>query len=172
MVIWITGISGAGKTTLAKHFKKKFKKKLIYFDGDEFRKIFNNDIKYTLKSRNTNAERLTKLVKYLSDQKNNLIIAANLTSYKYRVWCRKNIKDFIEVFIVAEINSLIKRDYKKLYSDAIKKKINNVVGIDIPFKIPKGSNIYITNNGTKLNFLSEVKTINKYIKKNKIKYNL
>ena len=48
MVIWITGISGAGKTTLAKYYREKSKKKLIYFDGDEFRKIFRNDIKYTL----------------------------------------------------------------------------------------------------------------------------
>ena len=77
MVIWITGISGAGKTTLAKYFRKKFKKKSIYFDGDEFRKIFKNDIRYSLKARNTNAERLTRLVKYLSDQKNNIIISAN-----------------------------------------------------------------------------------------------
>ena len=69
MVIWITGISGAGKTTLARHFKKKTKKNFIYFDGDEFRRIFNNDIKYTLKARDINAERLTRLVKYLSDQK-------------------------------------------------------------------------------------------------------
>jgi len=170
MVIWITGISGAGKTTLAKQLKKQFKKKFIYFDGDEFRAIFGNDIKYTLKSRNTNAERLTRLVKYLADQKNNILIAANLTSNKYRVWCRKNIRDFIEIFIDAEINSLIKRDYKKLYSEAINKKINNVVGVDIPFKVPRGSNIYITNNGSKKSFLLEAKTIIKYINKSKIKY--
>lgn len=170
MVIWITGISGAGKTTLAKNFLKQSKKKLIYFDGDEFRKIFKNDIKYTLKERNINAERLTRLVKYLSDQKKNLIISANLTSYKYRFWCRKNIKDFIEIFIVSKIDNLIKRDYKKLYSNALKKKIKNVVGVDMPFKIPKGSNIYITNDGTKKEFLKKIKVIKKYIKERKIKY--
>ena len=170
MVIWITGISGAGKTTLARHFKKKTKKNFIYFDGDEFRGIFNNDIKYTLKARDINAERLTRLVKYLSDQKKNIIIAANLTSYKYRLWCRKNIKNFIEIFIIAEISKLIKRDYKKLYSRAINKKISNVVGIDIQFKIPKGSNIYIENNRSKKDFLLKINKITNYIKKNKIKY--
>jgi len=170
MVIWITGISGAGKTTLAKHLLKKFDKKFIYFDGDEFRKIFNNDIKYTLESRNINAQRLTRLVKYISDQKQNIIVAANITSYKYRLWCRKNIKNFVEIFITADIKNLIKRDYKKLYSHALQKKIKNVVGIDIPFKIPKGSNIYISNNNTKKDFLNKVDIIKKYIKKNKIKY--
>ena len=51
MVIWITGISGSGKSTFGKYFFKKFKnikKNTIFFDGDEFRKIFLDDIKYTL----------------------------------------------------------------------------------------------------------------------------
>ena len=169
MVIWITGISGTGKTTLGKHFLKKTKSKFIYFDGDDFRRIFYNDIKYTLKDRNINAQRLTRLVKYLSKQKLNLIVSANITSRKYRSWCRKNIKDYIEVFIDAEIKNLISRDYKKLYSRAIKKKLTNVVGIDIPFKKPISSDIYITNNSTKSNFLKKIKIIKQYIKRKKIK---
>ena len=94
MIIWITGISGAGKTTLGKALFKKFKKKnnsTIYLDGDQIRNIFNKDLNYSLKDRNLNAERLTKLVKYLSEQKKNIIISANLTSTKYRTWCRKNL---------------------------------------------------------------------------------
>ena len=71
MIIWITGISGAGKTTLGKALFKKFKKNnsTIYLDGDQIRNIFNKDLNYSLKDRNLNAERLTKLVKYLSEQK-------------------------------------------------------------------------------------------------------
>ena len=68
MVIWFTGISGSGKSTLGKYFFKKFKKikkNTIFFDGDEFRKIFLDDIKYTLQDRDKNALRLTTLVKYL-----------------------------------------------------------------------------------------------------------
>ena len=62
--------SGAG-------FIKNLKKKFIYFDGDQFRKIFNNDINYTLKSRDINAQRLTSLVKYLSDQKIQVLKSIN-----------------------------------------------------------------------------------------------
>ena len=72
MILWITGISGTGKTTLGKALFNKYKKKnnsTIYLDGDQIRKIFNNDLKYSLNDRNINAERLTKLVKYLSEQK-------------------------------------------------------------------------------------------------------
>ena len=76
MIIWITGISGAGKTTLGKALFSKFKKKnnsTIYLDGDQIRNIFNKDLNYSLKDRNLNAERLTKLVKYLSEQKKTLV---------------------------------------------------------------------------------------------------
>ena len=164
MVIWITGISGAGKTTLGKCLKKKYKN-FLYFDGDLFRKIFQNDINYTLKDRDVNAQRLTRLIKHLSLQDLNIIVAANITSSKYRIWCRKNIKNYIEIFIEAKISNLIKRDYKKLYSRALKKQIKNVVGIDIKFKKPSGSHIYITNNSGITNFKKKVKDIENYINK-------
>ena len=164
MVIWITGISGSGKTTLGKFFIKKYKN-FLYFDGDLFRKIFKNDINYTLKDRDINAQRLTRLIKYLSFQNLNIVVAANITSSKYRLWCRKNIKNYIEIFIEADMSNLIKRDYKKLYSKALNKKIKNVVGIDIKFKKPSGSHLYIANNGEKNQFKKKIIYIEKYIKK-------
>ena len=133
MIIWFTGVSGAGKTTLGKKFFEVLKKKYnssIFIDGDEFRKLFNNDLKYSLKDRNKNAYRLTRLVQFLSKQKINIVISANLTSFKYRSWCRREIKNYYEIYIEAEKASLLKRDYKKLYKNALKGKIKNVVGID------------------------------------------
>ena len=164
MVIWITGISGAGKTTLGKFFVKKHKN-FLYFDGDLFRKIFKNDINYTLKDRDINAQRLTRLIKYLSFQNLNIVVAANITSSKYRIWCRKNIKNYVEVFIDADMSNLINRDYKKLYSKALNKKIKNVVGMDIKFKKPRGSHLYISNNTGKKQFLKKIIYIEKYLKK-------
>ena len=164
MVIWITGISGAGKTTLGRHFKKKHKN-FLYFDGDLFREIFKNDINYTLKDRDINAQRLTRLIKYLSFQNLNIIVAANITSSKYRIWCRKNIKNYVEIFIDAQLPNLIKRDYKNLYSRALNKKIKNVVGIDIKFKKPSGSHIYISNNSSVQEFKKKILDIENYIKK-------
>ena len=95
MVIWITGISGTGKSTLGNYFFKKFKKKYpstIFFDGDQFRSIFFNDINYTLKDRDTNAIRLTNLVKYISSQKVNIIISANLTSQDLEIGVKETLK--------------------------------------------------------------------------------
>ena len=79
----------------------------------EFRKIFHDDIKYTLRDRDVNAIRLTSLVKYVSDQKVNLIISANITSQRFRDWCRKNVKNYFEIFIDTPMEILRKRDYKK-----------------------------------------------------------
>ena len=162
MVIWITGISASGKSTFGKYFFKKFKKikkNTIFFDGDEFRKIFHNDIKYTLRDRDINAIRLTSLVKYVSDQKTNLIVSANITSQKFRDWCKKNVKNYFEIFIDTPIEVLRKRDYKKLYKNAFSGKIKNVVGVDIPFPEPKNPDLIIENNIETVDFSSMLKEI-------------
>ncbi len=166
MVIWFTGISGTGKTTLGKKFLNFFKKKhpkSIYFDGDSFRSLFNNDLKYSLSDRNKNAFRLTRLTKYLNEQKYNIIITANLTSNKYRNWCRNNISEYFEIYIESKITDLVKRDKKNIY----KKKLN-VVGIDILFKKPKNSNFYITNNKGKKELFNNIKLIYKSLDKKNI----
>jgi adenylylsulfate kinase-like enzyme len=172
VVIWITGISASGKSTFGKYFFKKFKKikkNTIFFDGDEFRKIFHNDIKYTLRDRDINAIRLTSLVKYLSDQKTNLIVSANITSQKFRDWCKKNVKNYFEIFIDTPIEVLRKRDYKKLYKNAFSGKIKNVVGVDIKFIKPKKPDLIIDNSKTKKDLYLNYSKILKEINNKKIK---
>ena len=116
-----------------------------------------------------NAERMTAFVRYLSNQKINLIISANITSKKYRIWCKKNLKNFIQIYIKARIQSLIKRDYKGLYKKALNKKIKNVVGIDLPFKDPKKIDLILYNDETKNKFLKKTKEVEKFLKQNNVK---
>ena len=136
-IIWITGISGTGKTTLAKYFLK-YLKNFIWIDGDKFRKIFNNDLGYTLKDRNKNAERLINFSKFLSDQNYSVIISANLTSVKYKKIIKKKFKNIIHINIDADLDVLKKRDIKSIY-----KRAKNVVGKDIKIKkfLQTGKNI-------------------------------
>ena len=101
MILWFTGISGAGKTTISSYFFNKIKKKnknTISIEGDKFRKVFSNDLKYTLKDRNKNAERICSFVKFISEQNINIILSANLTSNKYRIWCKNNLKDYLNIY--------------------------------------------------------------------------
>ena len=72
MVIWIVGLSGAGKTFAAKYLKRqmqaKYKKKIIHVDGDQFRNITSNDLGYDLKNRKTNSLRIQNFCKYLEEE--------------------------------------------------------------------------------------------------------
>ena len=165
MVIWFSGVSGSGKTTLGKKFFNFLKKKsspTIFLDGDKFRSLFKNDLGYTMKDRDTNAYRLTRLVNEISRQKINVIVSANLTSLNYRKWCRKRIKNYYEIYLEAKKSSLLKRDYKNLYKSALKGKLKNVVSIDLPFIKPKGCDMYIKNDSTKKNLYLNISKI--YIK--------
>ena len=162
MLIWITGISASGKSTIAKKLYKVIKKRCkntIFLDGDTFRELNNNDLKYTLKDRNINAQRITNFCKFFVDQNINVICAANLTSQKYRNWCRKNIKGYFEVFVEVPLEILAKRDFKNLYARAMKGKIKNVVGVDIPFKYPKFPDLILDNSKSKNQINSIVELI-------------
>ena len=174
MIIWFIGISGSGKTTIGKLVYKKLNKKIkniIYLDGDEFRYLMGNDLGYKSIDRDKNAERLIKFIKFLSNQKINVICSANLTKKKYQLLARKVLgNEYYEIFVKTSLKTLIeKRDYKKLYKKALEKKIKNVVGIDIKYDEPKKSNLIIENEEKRKNFSKIVdKIINKtnILKKN------
>jgi len=152
MVIWLIGLSGSGKTTVAKLLLKKIKKKysnIVHLDGDQLRKIYGKKIGYTIKERNKNAERLSKLSKFLSDQKIN-VIASVLSNFPlWQKWNKKNIKNYFQIYLKVSLKTLIKRDKKKLYKMAIKRRRKNVVGIDIKFIEPLNSDLVIENEGNK-----------------------
>ena len=158
-IIWITGISGVGKTSLAKHYLN-FLNNFVWIDGDKFRELFKNDIKYSLKDRNKNAERLISFVTFLNKQKINLLISANLTSDKYKKEIRK-FKKLYNIQIETDMNILKKRDKKHIY-----RKNKNVVGKDIKMsKNHKFSDYLILNNSSKKEFLDKGLSILKKIKK-------
>lgn len=156
MIIWFTGISGVGKTTIAKKLQLSIKKKTILIDGDALRAINDNDLGYSKEDRDRNARRLINLVNYISRQEIDVIVCANITSLKFRKIIKKKLKKFYEIHISAKIDNLLKRDYKNLYKNAFKKKIKNVVGVDIPYKQPKDCYMYLKNDFSKKVFLKNV----------------
>jgi adenylylsulfate kinase-like enzyme len=166
MIIWFKGISGVGKSTLGNYYFKLIKKKhknFIFIDGDNFRKLFNNDLGYSLYDRNINASRLCNFVKFIQSQKINIVVAANLTSKKFQTWAKKKFHNYVSVYIESELSNLLKRDKKKIY-----KNKKDIVGININYHRPINSDIYLKNNSSKKIFLQNIKLIKKIIKKKKI----
>jgi adenylylsulfate kinase len=151
MVIWILGLSGAGKTTLAKIINKKLKnKKILHIDGDAIRKIYEMKLGYTIKDRLINAERISRLVKFLSDQNINIVVSVLSNFPKWLKWNRTNIKKYFEIYLKTNLKILKKRR-PNLYSG----KIRNVVGFDIKFSEPKKPDM-ILNNCDSINDLNIV----------------
>jgi len=151
VVYWITGLSGAGKTTIAKALHAKMKKKwdnLVLLDGDELRVVFGSDIGYSLENRRISAMRNARLCKLLSDQGIHVICPTISMFSDVREWNRDNIDLYIEIYLKVPMDVLKKRDQKQLYSKAIKGEITDVIGVDLPFDEPNRADITIVNDGS------------------------
>ena len=148
MIIWITGLSGAGKTTLAKTLYKDLKKKIpntLWIDGDNLRKHFQNTKKYDQKSRIEQYKKMIRLAKFCYDQKINIIVSVlyfNDFIFKNN---KKIFKNYFQIYLKANIKDLIKRDSKKIYSKNINKKKPFLVGVDIKWNEPKKPDLIIEN---------------------------
>ncbi|WMJ81318.1 adenylyl-sulfate kinase [Clostridium sp. MB40-C1] len=150
-VYWVTGLSGAGKTTIAKLLYEKLKKNkdnVVFLDGDILREIFGNDLGYSSSDRKKSAMRNSRICKELSEQGIDVVCATISMFNECRIWNRENIKNYKEIYIKVPIEILIQRDQKKLYSRALKGEIKNVMGIDIDFEEPKNPDIVILNDGS------------------------
>ena len=94
MVIWIMGLAGSGKTTLAKLIIKKIKKDIIHIDGDAIRNIYDERLTHSVKDREINAKRISKLLKYIYDQKKDLFVYVLSNFPKWLKWNKKFKKIF------------------------------------------------------------------------------
>ena len=148
MIIWITGLSGAGKTTLGESIYKWLKKKhenTMWFDGDTMREFFDNNKNYDKNSRLKQYKNMINLVNFCYSQKINIIITAlyfNPYIFKNN---KKMFKNYFQIYLKSNIQNLINRDNKGIYSKNLNKKKPNIVGYDIKWNVPKGSNLVIEN---------------------------
>lgn len=157
MVLWLIGLSGAGKTTLAKELVSLARKdvsNIVLIDGDIIRELFSNDLGHSLEDRKKNADRLCHLCKFMDDQQIHVVCAILSLFPESREWNRKNIRNYFEVFIDAPFEHLVERDYKGLYYKALNKKIKDVAGVDIEFAQPTNSDLIIKNDEGKEKLLS------------------
>ena len=147
MLIWITGLSGAGKTTIANQLIKKYKKKipnLVNIDGDIVRNLFQNDLGFTKPERITQIKRIQRLSQILYKQNLFIIVSALYSNSALLNWNKKNFPKYFEIYLKATIKCVSKRDFKGIYAKQIQDKgYSNIVGIDIPWIAPKKPNLVI-----------------------------
>ena len=145
ILFWITGLSGSGKTTIAKKIKKDIIQlygPTLLVSGDNLRKIFKFN-KYTYNERVSNSKKFCKFAKFVTNQKINLIFAAVGMMDSMRKWYRNNIDNYIEIYIKDDLNKIIKFKKKKIYN---KKRSDDVVGFSIKPEFPKQPDIIINND--------------------------
>ena len=144
IVFWITGLSGAGKTSLANGIKKEIRKKFgptLVINGDDLRKIFKLN-KYDKSSRLKYTEQYSQFLKFITNQGVNVIFTVVGLFDKIRTLNRKNINNYVEIFIRTNVSKIKKKRKKRIYL----KKTNEIVGIQIKPEFPKRPDIIINND--------------------------
>ena len=170
-VLWFTGLSGSGKSTVANATEK-----LLYemglqtyiLDGDNVRMGLNKDLGFSAKDRTENIRRITEVAKLFADS-GAIVLTAFISPYRAdRQNARKIISnnDFIEVFINADLSVCENRDPKGLYKKARAGEIKGFTGIDAPYEAPINPELVIDTN--KYNIEASAKIVVDYLIKKQI----
>jgi len=157
-VIWLTGLSGSGKSTIASNLVSKLLQKNILafnLDGDNLRNGLCSDLKFSISDRNENIRRAAEISKLLANTGTN-VIASFISPYIYQRTLVKNICindniQFLEIFVNTPLEICELRDTKGLYKKARNGEILNFTGVNDPYEPPLSPNLVINTHTTPLN---------------------
>jgi bifunctional enzyme CysN/CysC len=147
-VIWFTGLSGSGKSTIANAVEAILNAKQVHsilLDGDNIRHGLNNDLGFTEKDRAENIRRIAQVAKLMYEA-GLICIVSFISPFSHeRKMARELIgnDDFLEIFIDTPLDIAEKRDVKGLYQKARRGEIKNFTGIDSPYEVPQRPSLRI-----------------------------
>jgi adenylyl-sulfate kinase len=150
-IIWFTGLSGSGKSTIANALEAKLytlNHHTYLLDGDNVRHGLNRDLGFDDDSRVENIRRIGEVAKLFVDSGMILLTAFISPFIADRQLVRELVEEseFIEVFIDTPIEVCQARDPKGLYQKALAGEIKNFTGIDSPYEAPKAPEVHIKTN--------------------------
>jgi adenylylsulfate kinase len=148
LLLWFTGLSGSGKSTIANVVEQELFKqniKTYSLDGDSIRKGINNDLSFSPEDRTENIRRIAEVANLMLDA-GLVVLAAFVSPYKKD---RENIKNivkdanFVEIYINTSLEECERRDVKGLYKKARAGEIKEMTGISSPYEAPEHADIEI-----------------------------
>ena len=152
-VVWFTGLSGSGKSTICNSLEvllNSKKVKIFTLDGDSVRNGLNKDLGFSDEDRSENIRRVAEVSKILMNA-GNVVLASFISPFQKDRELVKQIvgqNNYLEVFVNTSLNTCIERDPKGLYAKSKSGIIKNMTGIDSNYEIPKSFNIEISESNT------------------------
>lgn len=155
IVYYFIGLSGAGKTTIAKAFAKKLEEfvdpsRITILDGDEVRTNISSNLGFSRQDRATNVRRIGYIASLLA-KSGGIVLCANIAPYQTdRDWNRRIISKeskYVEVYVKTDLSTCEERDVKGLYKLARQNKILQFTGISDPFEYPTNYDISLEGSG-------------------------
>ena len=148
ILLWFTGLSGSGKSTIANCVEQELHKNSIHtytLDGDNIRSGLNNDLSFSAIDRKENIRRIAETA-YLMMDAGLVVLAAFVSPYRLDRDHVRNVvghNNMIEIYVKTSIKECERRDVKGLYRKARKGEIKNMTGISAPYESPLNPDIQI-----------------------------
>jgi adenylylsulfate kinase len=145
--LWLTGLSGAGKTTLAAGLLEALNARghrVEVLDGDEVRKNLSSGLGFSRQDRDTNVRRIGYVARLLS--RNGIVaIAAAISPYRETrdEVRREHDAAFVEIFVDCSLDALMRRDVKGLYAKARRGELQNLTGVSDPYEPPGDAEVTV-----------------------------
>jgi sulfate adenylyltransferase len=151
-IVWLTGLSGAGKTTLADALRKRLSgyRKVEVLDGDEVRTNLSKGLGFSREDRDTNVARIGYVARLLARQGVGVVTAA-ISPYaaardEVRRLAERDAVQFVEIFVDAPISVLADRDVKGLYKKALAGELPNFTGVSDPYEAPVRPDVVVRSD--------------------------
>jgi adenylylsulfate kinase len=139
VTIWLTGLPSSGKSTIARHLERQFKKwklKAELLDGDVIRTHLSKGLGFSKEDRDTNIKRVGFVCQLLTRNEVAAIVSVVSPYRQTRDDARSTIGNFVEVFVKTSVTECEKRDVKGLYKKAHAGEIQGFTGVDDPYEEP------------------------------------
>jgi len=147
--IWLTGMSGAGKSTISERLAMRFRHanaKVELLDGDVVRSNLSQGLGFSREDRDTNIRRIGFVSELLSRNGVIVVVAAISPYRETREEVKSRIANFVEVFVECPVSVLAERDVKGLYKKALAGEVGNFTGISDPYEAPLNPDVVVQSD--------------------------